>query len=105
MDSRSSKDAEKKKVRSDGCDVTSCKFRDDASGKCAFETCLREELPPLQQPTLQTKCIFCGKTMTIGALDAFGDDRICDECRTKVGLWVEYCDAVLDHGIPDHPIR
>lgn len=99
---RSENETDAKKNRSDKCDKPGCKFHDIGSGKCIFETCLLEEIPPLQLKSLAAKCIICGTTYSIPAMDTLQEDRICLSCRVTIKKWIDNCDAILAH--IKHPI-
>lgn len=97
MDTRSYEDSKSKAKRHEGCNIGGCRFMDESSKKCIFETCLREELPPTQLGSIESTCITCGKKFSMAALSAFSEDRICPECRTKLSKLVAKCDEILDH--------
>lgn len=87
--------AEEKKNRSDRCSKN-CRYRDEVSGKCAHETCLLEELPPIQQPNLATHCQICGKGITVSST-GFDNNRICSTCISKIAELVANKENILTH--------
>lgn len=101
MDQRSIDKDNEKKNRSDGCN-RDCRFKDLASGKCIFETCLLEELPPLQLKSQTVNCSICNASFSNSSMGAFLEDRICPTCRPIIKLWIDNHKAILEH--IKHPI-
>lgn len=103
MDYRSTENQKEKIARSDSCN-RDCRFRSDQkkSSACIFETCLLEEIPPLQRQKIAAKCCVCGEGYETDAISAVSEDRICPDCRTKLAALVENCDKILTH--IQHPI-
>jgi hypothetical protein len=101
MDARSTVDSKEKMKRSDKCSKT-CKFKDDSTNKCVFETCLLEEIPPTQISSMQVQCIICGTKYKVPVMTTLTEDRVCTSCRTTLKKWIDNCDAVLTH--IKHPI-
>ena len=95
---RRSEESDKEKAkRSDSCNKDSCMFRCASSGKCAFETCLLEELPPLQLKSMAVKCIFCGTQYDKPTVSTFTEDRVCDSCRIIIKKWIDKHAAIISH--------
>lgn len=67
-----------KMSRSDKCG-RDCKYKDDKSNKCLYETCLFEEIPPTQLSSIKSKCLLCDEEIDIPAF-GFDNNRICEEC-------------------------
>lgn len=72
-----------KMERSDKCPYP-CRYKDLGSNKCAFETCLMEELPPTQKDPITVECWVCGSRFSTAVDSIFMDDRICTNCRLKI---------------------
>lgn len=102
MDSRSNEERKEKMKRSDSCS-RDCRYKDLSSNRCAFETCLLEELPPLQKPSIMVQCCICGTSYNTNAMSMFNEDRICSACRSTIKKWIDNCDAVLTH--IKHPLQ
>lgn len=96
MNHRSDENTKEKMERSDDCNK-SCIFKDDDNGKCIFETCVQEELPPFQSDSCTIKCIICGDKASVDCMSLLTDHRICNDCRGKLLKWVKNCDTVLEH--------
>lgn len=61
-----------------------CRFRDVRSHECAFETCLMEEIPPLQLKQIHTQCWVCGKMFISDVESIWATERICFNCREGI---------------------
>ncbi len=103
MDYRSAENQKEKMKRSDSCS-RECRFRSDQkkTSACIFETCLLEELPPLQRTKIAAKCCICGNSYETDAISAVSEDRICPECAGKLDRLAQHCDEILTH--IKHPI-
>lgn len=93
---RSEIEYKEKMERSDGCKID-CLFKDQVSGKCAFETCLQEEIPPLQTESISFNCIICGKLQSCRPMDMFSEHRICPDCRSTIYEWIQKHDMIINH--------
>lgn len=101
---RSEEDADSKKILSDGCGLD-CRFKDIGSGKCIFETCLLEELPPFQVKKCSVNCFICGKLISdLRPMSIVTDYRVCGDCKEKLVKWIKKCDRIISHvdSCPDH---
>ena len=95
-ESRSKINDKEKMKRSDKCGMD-CRFKDEASNRCMFETCLREEIPPLQLGSITSSCIYCGSKMSMSALSTFSEDRVCPSCRKIIKLWIDKHIEIINH--------
>lgn len=93
---RSNNNADAKERRSDDCNED-CIFR--TSGKCTFETCLKEELPDIDvnNKTISCKCIICGNVITTAVWSIRNTDRICDQCIEDIREWKRKKGDILSH--------